>query len=90
MVLEKERVDALMVGEQNENWAHRRLIVELANKAKIPTVYGFREYVELGGLMSNGYQLTELGQRAADVASDILNGANPGDIPISQPMDSLI
>jgi putative tryptophan/tyrosine transport system substrate-binding protein len=81
----REGTDALIVSEQAENWKHRQLIVELAAKGRLPAIYPFHPYVELGGLMAYGLSLLELGRRAADAVDQILRGAKPGDIPIYQP-----
>jgi putative tryptophan/tyrosine transport system substrate-binding protein len=51
----------------------------------LPAMYPFRLWVEAGGLMAYGTDLVELWQRMADDVHQILNGANPGDIPIYQP-----
>ena len=50
----------------------------------MPAIYGYREYVEAGGLMAYGADLGELGRRMADDVHQILNGTKPGDIPIYQ------
>ena len=59
-------------------------IVELVEKSRLPAIYGYREYVEAGGLMAYGADLGELGRRMADDVHEILNGAKAGDIPIYQ------
>jgi putative ABC transport system substrate-binding protein len=61
------------------------LIVELAEKSRLPAMYGSRYYPEVGGLMAYASDLGELGRRMADDVHQILNGAKPGDIPIFQP-----
>ena len=83
-VLAQEHADALFVGGEPESWGHRRLIVELAEKYRLPTIYPYREYVEAGGLMAYSVNLVELWTRAAECIAQILNGASPGDIPIYQ------
>jgi len=50
----------------------------------LPAMYGSRDYVEVGGLMSYASDLGELGRRMADDVHEILNGVKPGDIPIYQ------
>jgi len=47
-------------------------------------MYGLRDYVEAGGLMAYEADFGETGRRMADDVHDILNGANPGDIPVYQ------
>jgi putative ABC transport system substrate-binding protein len=51
----------------------------------LPTVYGLREYVEDGGLISYGINLAESFRRAADYVTKILKGAKPGDLPVEFP-----
>ncbi len=79
------RVDVISVTETNENWAYRRLIIALAKEFKLPAIYPERTFVELGGLMSLGPDGLDLGRECARVVSEILNGANPANTPISQP-----
>jgi len=57
----------------------------LALGARLPTMHGFREYVEAAGLMSYGANLPDLYRRSADYVDKILRGANPGDMPVEQP-----
>ena len=54
--------------------------------AKIPTLFGFREFVDAGGLISYGPNFTDLFKRAAEFADKILRGAKPADIPVEQPV----
>jgi len=79
-----ERPDALIVSDIGDLVPYRQLIVELAEKSRLPAIYGYREYVEAGGLMAYGVDLGELGRRMADDVHEILNGTKPGDIPIYQ------
>jgi putative ABC transport system substrate-binding protein len=53
--------------------------------ARLPTMYGFREQVAAGGLMSYGANLPDLYRRSADYVDKILRGAKPADIPVEQP-----
>jgi len=57
----------------------------LALGVRVPTMYGFRDYIEAGGLMSYGPNLPSLFRRAADYVDKILRGAKPGDLPVEQP-----
>ena len=64
---------------------NRIRINTLALGARLPTMYGSREYVEAGGLMSYGPNFPDLFRRAADYVDKILRGAKPADIPVEQP-----
>jgi putative tryptophan/tyrosine transport system substrate-binding protein len=65
--------------------AQRARINTLAVAARLPTIYGPREHVEAGGLMSYGANFPDLFRRAADLVDKILRGAKPGDLPVEQP-----
>jgi putative ABC transport system substrate-binding protein len=80
----QEGVDAILVGTNIDNWSNRRLIVELAGKARLPTMFVWREPVEDGGLMAYAFDLRELWRHAARQIDQILKGTNPGDIPFYQ------
>jgi len=64
---------------------HRIRINTLALAARLPTMHGHREFVEAGGLMSYGPNLSNQFRRAADFVDKILRGAKPADIPVEQP-----
>ena len=81
----QEAADALVVGEPPENFTHRRLIVELAGKARLPALYPWRDYVAIGGLMAYAVDLKDVFRRAARQVDQILRGANPGEMPFYQP-----
>ena len=65
--------------------AHRKRIAELALQHRLPTLFGFREMVEAGGLISYGPRYSDLYRQAAGQVHKILNGIKPGDIPVEQP-----
>jgi len=81
----KGRVDALYVPPDALVNANRVRIHTLSLSAQLPDVYGFRGYVEVGGLMSYGADFTDLFRRAAEIVNKILRGAKPADIPVEQP-----
>jgi ABC-type uncharacterized transport system substrate-binding protein len=81
----KGRAEALYVCIDPLVNTHRIRVNTLALAARLPTMYGLREYVEAGGLMSYGPNLPDLLRRAADYVDKILRGAKPGDIPVEQP-----
>jgi putative tryptophan/tyrosine transport system substrate-binding protein len=80
-----DSLDAIMVADIGELIPYRQLIVELVEKSRLPAMYGLREFVEVGGLMAYEADFGEAARRMADDVHEILNGANPGDIPIYQP-----
>jgi putative ABC transport system substrate-binding protein len=81
----QEHADALYVRPDPENTPNRRLIVELAEKNRLPTIYPFRGFVEAGGLMAYSVDLADIFSRAAGYIDQILKGTSPGDVPIYQP-----
>jgi hypothetical protein len=56
-----------------------------AQDARLPTIFGAREYVDAGGLLSYGPNWTDLFRRAAEQVDKMLRGAKPTDIPVEQP-----
>jgi len=81
---EQDRADGLMVSDEPEHFAYRATIVELAAKGRIPTIYAFRDFVEVGGLMAYSTDQADIYRRLANLIDKILRGANPGDIPFYQ------
>ena len=81
----KDRADALYVCSDPLVNTTRIRINTLVLGARLPTIYGTRDLVEVGGLMSYGPNITDLYRRAAEFVDKILRGAKPGDIPIEQP-----
>ena len=81
----QERLNAIIVNSHGDLLAHRQLIVELAEKNRLPAIYPWREYMEAGGLMAYATDLVELLRRMANDVHQLLDGAQPGDIPIYQP-----
>jgi len=81
----KGRTQALYVCPDGLVDANKIRINTSALGARLPTMHGYREYVEAGGLMSYGANLPDMYGRAADYVDKILRGAKPGDIPVEQP-----
>jgi len=77
--------DALFVDGSPEHITKRQLIVELAAKSRLPTIYPFRSFVEAGGLVAYGIDLVEIFRRAAGAIDQVLKGSKPADIPFYQP-----
>jgi putative ABC transport system substrate-binding protein len=81
----KGGVDALYVASDPLVNTHRSHINSLALAARLPSMHGFREFVEAGGLMSYGANFPDMFRRAADLVDKILRGVKPGEIPVEQP-----
>jgi putative ABC transport system substrate-binding protein len=83
--MNKQRAGAfvLMVDAYFLNEVQR--IVTLANKNKLPGVYGFREYAEAGGLVSYGLSYRDYYRGVARYVDKVLRGTKPADLPVEQP-----
>ena len=81
----KDRAGAVYVCNDPLFLSNRIRINTSALGARLPAMYGFREHVEAGGLMSYGANFPDLFRRAGDYVDKILRGAKPGDIPVEQP-----
>jgi putative ABC transport system substrate-binding protein len=64
---------------------HRDRLVRLAATNRLPAIYGYREMVEAGGLMSYGVSFSDMYRRAATYVDKILKGAKPADLPVEEP-----
>jgi putative ABC transport system substrate-binding protein len=80
-----ENIDAIVAETDPLVVAHRRDIVDFTTKRRLPAIYGIRDYVAVGGLMSYDASLFEIWRSAATYVDRIAKGANPGDLPIQQP-----
>jgi len=80
-----ERVGALLVTPGPATELHRKRVVDLAAKNRLPAMYGSCEFVDLGGLMCYGVSYPDLFRRAATYVDKILKGAKPTDLPVEQP-----
>jgi putative tryptophan/tyrosine transport system substrate-binding protein len=83
--LGNERVSALLVPTDAFFFSQRQRIADFAVKARLPTIFSQREYVEAGGLMSYGENLSDFYRRAASYVDKIFKGAKPADLPVEQP-----
>jgi len=81
----KGRADALYVATDPFIFSNRKLINALVQDQRLPTIYGSREYVDAGALMSYGPNWADLFRHAAEQVDKILRGAKPADIPVEQP-----
>jgi putative ABC transport system substrate-binding protein len=84
-VMARDHADALIVFAHGLTISNRPDLVTLANRLRLPTMYGLRQYVNDGGLMSYGPNLSALYGRAAIFVDKILKGAKPADLPVEQP-----
>ncbi len=80
----RERVQAFLVIASPMSLAERDHLGQLALKNRLPGIFGFKENVQAGGLMSYGPELSELYRRAAVYIDKILKGAKPGELPVEQ------
>ena len=81
----KDRVEALLVVTDSMFIFQRARLADLAVKNRLPAMFGVREFVDAGGLMSYGVSVPDLMRRAATFVDKILKGAEPADLPVEQP-----
>ena len=78
----QEHVDGILVQPTSLSRSHRAPLAKLALKHRLPSMFGGREYVEAGGLMSYAPDYVDLTRRAATYIDKILKGAKPADLPV--------
>ena len=83
--LERTPPDVLYVNIDAKIAPYRQLIADAAVRLKIPSISGYRGFVDAGGLMSYGANLADLYRRAAKYVDRVFRGARPADLPIEQP-----
>ena len=83
--LADHRIDVMVVLQTSMLLSERQRIASLAATTRMPAVYGYREHVDDGGLISYGVDLRACFRRAAYYVHKILNGVAPGDLPIEFP-----
>ncbi len=81
----KARAEALVVETWPFTFTYGQRIAALAAHNRLPALHGFREAVQLGGLMAYDVILPAMFRRAADYVDKILKGAKPADLPVEQP-----
>jgi putative ABC transport system substrate-binding protein len=79
------RARALILQQTNLTNTHRKEIVELATKHRLPTMLGESGIMDTGGLMSYGPNYSDLFRRAALYVDKILKGTKPAELPVEQP-----
>ena len=82
----KARAQALIIFSGSFTSPHRRELLDLAAKIRIPTMCGNPEWSEAGGLISYGHDRLDQYRRAATYVDKILKGTKPADLPVQQPM----
>ncbi len=82
----KQRPDGLYVLSDPLISANQKRIIGLALKSRLPSMYGSKQFVEAGGLMSYGADQAESYRRVAYYVDRILKGAKPAELPVEQPM----
>ena len=80
-----ERANGLVVLPDPLTFSHQEPITNFALANKIPALFGAKEFVAVGGLMSYGPNYAEMFRRGAYYVDRILKGANPADLPVEQP-----
>jgi putative ABC transport system substrate-binding protein len=80
------KADGAIVFDDPVLWSHRKLFVALAQQARLPVLYGYREFVDEGGLISLGPDRIDHYRRTAIYVDRILKGANPAEMPVEQPV----
>ena len=86
LALTRQPVGGLLVLFDRVTYGHRGDIVAMANRLRLPTVYGSRYFAEQGGFVSFGIDWPALMVGTADHVARILGGARPADLPVQQPM----
>jgi putative tryptophan/tyrosine transport system substrate-binding protein len=82
----REPNSGLIVLNEDFMIAHRVEIISLAARYRLPAVYPFRFFAELGGLISYGVDLNDNFRRAVPYADRILRGAKPSELPVQAPV----
>jgi len=84
-LISRSQAEALFVSRTPSAYADRALIADFATRTRLPSMFAWREAVELGGLMSYGVNQADHYRRAATFVDKILKGAKPADLPVEQP-----
>jgi putative ABC transport system substrate-binding protein len=82
----ERRADGVIVIPTVAAYIHRAQLAEDALKNRLPTVHGFREFVDAGGLLAYTPSQSEMARQAAGFVDRILKGVKPADLPVEQPL----
>ena len=85
VAMTRERAHAMFGTPGALTFEHRKVLVDLAAKQRIPAMWGHRSFVDAGGLMSYAVNLYDQNRQAAVFVDKILKGTKPGDLPVEQP-----
>jgi putative ABC transport system substrate-binding protein len=83
--MKRERAEAVIVANNTMYLVHAAPLAGLALKARLPTMFSYRENVEAGGLMAYAINMSDFIGRAAVYVDKILKGAKPADLAVEQP-----
>ena len=81
----EQNLDAMIIDTDALILSFRKNIIEFAAAHRLPAMYGLREFVDEGGLISYGPNPFDVWRRVADYVDKILKGAKPADLPVQQP-----
>jgi putative ABC transport system substrate-binding protein len=81
----RDGMQALFVSQSPLFFSHRAQVTAMAERVRLPAIYGFREFAEAGGLMSYGANLPNTYRQSARLIDKILKGASPADLPVEVP-----
>jgi putative ABC transport system substrate-binding protein len=84
-MMDEQKSDALYIFASAFAQGHWTRLAQLALDYRLPAIYGFREFVSRGGLLSYGASNSDAYRRAAALIDKILKGSRPSDLPIEQP-----
>ena len=85
-LMAKDRIGGLVMSSSPTTSFHRKKIIELVEKNRIPAIHPEQEWANAGGLMSYGTNIADLHRRAAVYVDKIIKGRTPADLPVEQPM----
>jgi putative ABC transport system substrate-binding protein len=83
-IMVKERPDAILVLEDLLIGQYKKEIADFAMQQRLPSMFGAREEVDAGGLVSYGVSISEILRLTVTYVDKILKGAKPGDLPVEQ------